>query len=158
MNRLASGSAGPYRDKPITNTNESARLSLIAQSGGFIPTTQVKIVRVFGTIENRSSSRRIRACTLSVPRCCLSLSDPTFPAEVESHDPDRRKFRHTEQNHATVPIQAGDRYQVVSVEIAVGHLAQDIKERCLKMDVIADAEVDGEALQTRKTVAELMGF
>ena len=94
---------------------------------------------------------------MAVPKGCLSFSSGAYPAEVESRDPDYRRFRHTERNLSGVPIFAGDRLQVVTVEIAVDHLTQDERDRCLKMEVIADAEVDGKQLKTSKTVAELLG-
>jgi hypothetical protein len=45
---------------------------------------------------------------------------------------------------------------MLSVDIAVGHLPPEDREKCLKMEIIANAAVEGEALQTRKTVAELV--
>jgi hypothetical protein len=55
-----------------------------------------------------------------------------------------------------VIIHQGDRFQIISINITVGHLSPGDQRRCMSMDVIADAVADGEVLQTRKTVAELM--
>jgi len=49
-----------------------------------------------------------------------------------------------------------NRFQIIAVDIAVGHLSTADREKCLKMEVIADAVADGEVLQARKTVADLM--
>ncbi|GEM_PF-3187165 len=160
INTLALGPTKPIREKAATNQSEFASVSLQAQNQGMIPSTTVKVVRVYGTIENHSASKRIReySCTLSIPKCCLTFNTAIYPAEVESRDMDYRKFRHTEAHHSRVSIHPGDRFQIIAVEMAVGHLAQEDREKCVKMDVIADATADGEALQARKTVAELMGI
>jgi hypothetical protein len=78
-------------------------------------------------------------------------------AEIGSDQPGYRRFRYTEQNHTSVPIHPGDRFQIVSVDIAIGHLSDADRQRCLKMDVIASVEADGGAIQRRETVAELIG-
>jgi hypothetical protein len=160
INTLALGPTGPIREKTATNKSQYASVLLQAQSQGVIPTTSIKLVRVYGTIENHSSSKRIReySCTLSVPKCCLTFNSAMYPSEVESRDANYRKFRHTEVHHRSVSIHQGDRFQVIAVEIAVGHLSQLDREKCLRMDIIGDATVDDEALQARKTVAELMGI
>jgi diguanylate cyclase (GGDEF)-like protein len=119
----------------------------------------IKVVEVFGTIENLSHSRRIReySVTLSVPGPCLDFSLTHYSAEVQSQDPNYRRLRHTERDQGGVAIHPGDRLQIISASIAVGHLSKEVLEECIAMDVIADAVVDGEALQARKTVRELMG-
>jgi hypothetical protein len=159
MNELAPGPPPPHREQRVTNKNEFARVNLRSRRKGLIPTTPVPVVEVFGEIENLSPAKRIReySCTLSVPKLCLSWSGATHVAEVGSAEPDYRNFRFTERNHSRVPIHPGDCFQIVSIEIAVCHLAPEIQDKCLKMELIADAVVDGEALQTRKTVAELLG-
>jgi len=134
-----------------------ARVSLRSRHKGQIPTTPVAIVEVFGEIENLSNSRMGEySCTLKVPKLCLSWTSTTYVAEVKSNDPEYCRFRSTERNHSNVPIFPGDRFQIVSVEIAVGHLAPEDQGRCLKMEITAETEVDGELLQARKSVAELM--
>jgi len=139
--------------------SELLRVSLQTQSQGNLPTTTVKVVRVFGSIENISTSRRIReyACTLSIPTCCLTFNSGGHMAEIASTKEGYRRFRYTEKNHAGVPIHAGDRFQVVSVDIAVDHLPESERQKCLGMEVIAAAEADDDSVETRKTVAELMG-
>ena len=158
MNELITGSPQSSREHWLTDKNELARVNLRSRRKRQIPTTPVTIVEVFGEIESLSPSARIReySCTLSVPKLCLSWTGATYAAEVKSTEPDYRRFRYTERNHKRVPIYSGDRFQVVSIEIAVGHLALENQSKCLKMEIIADAEVDGEALQTRKTIAELI--
>jgi hypothetical protein len=158
MNSLVPVPSQQYRDQRLAPKNEFARVNLRSRRKGQIPTTPVTIFEVFGEIENLSSSKRIReySCTLSVPKRCLSWTGATYLAEVESPEADYRKLRLTERHHNGVPIHPGDLFQIVSVEIAVGHLAQEDRDKCLKMEVLANAVVDGEALQTRKTVAELV--
>jgi hypothetical protein len=57
-----------------------------------------------------------------------------------------------------VPIHQGDRFQIVSVDIAVDHLTESERQKCLEMEVIASAEGDEEVAETRETVAQLMGL
>ena len=68
-----------------------------------------------------------------------------------------RSFRQTEKNHTDVPIHQGDRLQIISVDIAVDHLTESERQKCLDMEVIATAEGNDEVAETRKTVAQLMG-
>ena len=138
--------------------NELFRLSFQTQSQGIVPTTTVKVMRVFGSIENTSPSRRIReyACTLTVPACCLTFNNAVYPSEIKPRLDGYRSFRHTEENHTAVPIHQGDRLQIISVDIAVDHLSESERQKCLDMEVIATAEGDGEVAETRKTVAQLI--
>jgi diguanylate cyclase (GGDEF)-like protein len=101
--------------------NELFRVSFQTQSQGVLPTTTVKVMRVFGSIENISPSRRIReyACTLSVPACCLTYNSAVYPSEIKGRLEGYRSFRHTEKNHTGVPIHQGDRFQIISIDIAV---------------------------------------
>jgi diguanylate cyclase (GGDEF)-like protein len=139
--------------------NELFRVSFQTQSQGILPTTTVRVMRVFGSIENISPSRRIReyACTLLVPKCCLSYNNAVYPAEIRPRLEGYRSFRLTEKNHTGVPIHQGDRFQIISVDIAVDHLTKSERQKCLEMEVIASAEGDDEVAETRKTVAQLMG-
>jgi diguanylate cyclase (GGDEF)-like protein len=159
--RSAAKEASGARIQPKAATkpkNELFRVSFQTQSQGVVPTTTVKVMRVFGSIEN-TSSRRIReyACTLSVPAFCLTYNSAVYPAEIKPRLDDYRSFRHTEKNHTGVPIHQGDRFQIISVDIAVDHLTESERQRCLKMGVIATAEGDDELAETQETVAQLMG-
>jgi len=158
MNEVARGSPQPHGEQRLTNKNELARLTLGWRGKGCIPTTSVTTVEVFGEIENLSPSKRITeySFTLSVPKLCLSWTSGTYALEVASPDADYRRFRDTEHIHREAPIYPGDRLQMLSVDIAVGHLPPEDREKCLKMEITGIAAVDGEALQTRKTVAELV--
>jgi diguanylate cyclase (GGDEF)-like protein len=139
--------------------NELFRVWFQTQSQGILPTTTLKVMRVFGSIENISPSRRIReyACTLSVPACCLNYNSAVYPSEIKPRLEGYRSFRHTEKNRTGVPIHQGDCFQIISVDIAVDHLTESERQKCLEMEVIATAEGDDEVAETRKTVAELMG-
>ncbi|MGB7495663.1 MAG: GGDEF domain-containing protein [Candidatus Acidiferrum sp.] len=139
--------------------NELFRVSFQTQSQGILPTTTVKVMRVIGSIENISPSRRIReyVCTLSVPASCLTYNSAVYPSEIKARLEGYRSFRSTEKNHARVPIYQGDRFQIISVDIAVDHLTESERQKCLEMEVIATAEGDDEVAETRKTVAQLMG-
>lgn len=138
--------------------NELFRVSFQTQSQGILPTTTVKVMRVFGSIENISTNRRIKeyACILSVPACCLTYNSAVYPSEIKARLEGYRSFRHTEKNHTGVPIHHGDRFQIISVDIAVDHLTESERRKCLEMEVIATAEGDDETAETRKTVAQLM--
>jgi diguanylate cyclase (GGDEF)-like protein len=139
--------------------NELFCVSFQTQSQGILPTTTVKVMRVFGSIEN-TSTRRIReyACTLSVPACCLTYNTAVYLSEIK---PPRlngyRSFRLTEKNHIGVPIHQGERFQIISVDIAVDHLTASERPKCLEMEVIATADADDKSAETRRTVAQLMG-
>jgi diguanylate cyclase (GGDEF)-like protein len=139
--------------------NELFRVFFQTQSQGIVPATTVKVMRVFGSIENISASRRIReyACTFTVPACCLTYNNAAYPSEINPRLDGYRSFRHTEKNHTGVSIQRGDRFQIISVDIAVDHLPESDRQKCLEMEVIATAEGDDEVAETRKTVAQLMG-
>jgi diguanylate cyclase (GGDEF)-like protein len=139
--------------------NELFSVSFQTQSQGILPTTTVKVIRVFGSIENISTSRRIReyACTLSVPACCLTYNSAVYPSEIKPRLEGYRSFRHTEKNLTGVPIHHGDRLQIISIDIAVDHLTESERQKCLEMEVIATAEGDDEVAETRKTVAQLLG-
>jgi len=141
----------------IPGKSELATVSLQTRSAGVIPGTNVKVVEVFAAIENLSPSKRIHeySCTLSVPKCCLTYNTAHYAAEIQSVDENYRRFRYTEINHRVV-IHQGDRFQIISINVAVGHLSPAEQQKCMSMDVIADAVADGEVLQIRKTVAELM--
>lgn len=160
INELTSTPGMSARADTGQRKSDVARVLLQARSKGVIPTTTIEVTQVFGAIENISPSNRIReySCTLSVPKCCLSFNSAVYPFEIESRDANYRSFRLTEAHHNRVAIHHGDRFQVVSVDIAVAHLLREDQERCLKMDVIADAVVDDRALQARKTVAELVSL
>jgi diguanylate cyclase (GGDEF)-like protein len=144
----------------INPKNDLFRVSFQTQSQGVLPTTTVEVMRVFGSIENISPSRRIReyACTLSVPMCCLTYSSAAYPAEIQARLNGYRSFRHTEKNLTGVSIHRGDRLQIISVDIAVDHLTESERQKCLGMEVIVTAEGDDEIAETRKTVAQLMGI
>jgi hypothetical protein len=115
-------------------------------------------MRVFGSMENISSSKRIReyACTLSVPSCCLTYNSAMYPSEIKPRLDGYRSFRHTEKNLTGVSIHQGDRLQIISVDIAVDHLSEGERQKCLDMEVIVTAEGDDELAEARKTVAQLM--
>ena len=127
---------------------------------GTLPTTTLKVMRVFGSKrENISPSRRIReyACTLSVPAGCLNYNTAVYPSEIKPRVDGYRSFRHSEKNLTGVSIHPGDRLQIISVDIAVDHLAESDRQKSLEMEVIVTAYVDDESAETRKTVAQLMG-
>jgi hypothetical protein len=44
------------------------------------------------------------------------------------------------------------------LDIAVDHLTESERQKCLEMDVIVTAEGDDESAETRKTIAQLMGI
>lgn len=142
----------------IKPKNELFRVSFQTQSQGILPTTTVKVMRVFGSMENISSSKRIReyACTLSVPSCCLTYNSAMYPSEIKPRLDGYRSFRHTEKNLTGVSIHQGDRLQIISVDIAVDHLSEGERQKCLDMEVIVTAEGDDELAEARKTVAQLM--
>lgn len=153
-------SGAPVQPKAATKSkNELFRVSFQTQSQGTLPTTTLKVMRVFGSIENISPSRRIReyACTLSVPACCLNYNTAVYLSEIKQRLDGYRSFRGTEKNHTSVPIHQGDRLQILSVDIAIDHLAESERQKCLEMEVIATAEGDDEVAETRKTVAQLLG-
>jgi hypothetical protein len=85
----------------------------------------------------------------------VPFSDLAAPAEKVSHG---RVPTETEvvENHTGVPIHQGDRFQTISVDIAVDHLTESERRKCLEMEVIATAEADEEVAETRKTVAQFM--
>jgi hypothetical protein len=145
--------------KQTPSKNEFARVFIQTQKQMPIADGKVKVMRLVGTIENLSGSTRIReyACTLTIPKCCLSFQSATYPAEVQSRDPNYRRFRATELDRGRIPIHPGDPYQILSVDIAAGHLSEEDQEKCLNMEITVDAEVDGDALQVKKKVAELIG-
>lgn len=97
VNNLVS-TATPTEEKTIVTRNDSVGILIKTQKSGPIPGSNVNVVRVFGTIENRSLVKRISeySCTLSVPKCCLSFNDGVHAAEIKSSEPDYRKFRFTE--------------------------------------------------------------
>jgi hypothetical protein len=158
VDELAGGLAAASKPPVTANKGQLARVLFQTRVGGWIPGTNIRVVTVFGSIRNLSQSGRISeySCTLSVPKCCLTYQSAIYPAEVPSQDTNYRSFRHTEATHSRVAIHSGDTFQIISVEIAVGHLSGDEQRRCLEMEIIADAVADGELLQVRKVVAELM--
>lgn len=158
VDELATGLATASRPALPASRGQLARVLLQTRMSGWIPGTNIKRVTVFGSLENLSQSSRIReySCTLSVPKCCLTYQSALYAAEVPPRDSKYRSFRHTETAHSGVTIHNGDTFQIISVEIAIGHLSGDEQKRCLEMEIIADAAADGEVLQARKTVAELM--
>ena len=94
-------SGARVQPKAVTKPkNDLFRVSFQTQSQGTLPTTTVKIMRVFGSIENISPSRRIReyACTLSIPACCLTYNSAEYPSEIRPRLDGYRSFRHTEKN------------------------------------------------------------
>lgn len=154
-------SGARVQPKAVTKPkNDLFRVSFQTQGQGTLPTTTVKIMRVFGSIENISPSRRIReyAGTLSIPACCLTYNSAKYPSEIRPQLDGYRSFRHTEKNLTGVSIHQGDRLQIISVDIAVDHLTESERKKCLEMEVIVTAEGDDESAETRKTVAQLMGF
>jgi len=159
INDTASPAGVSARRSAVASEGEYARVVLQSRVARVIPGTAIRVVDVFGSIENTSPSKRIReyACTLSVPVGCLTHTTAVYPAEVSSSEPGYRKFRHTERNFSGVPIHPGDRLQIIGIDIATGHLAPEEQGSCGKMSVVADAAADGEVLQVRRTVEELMG-
>ncbi len=159
VNAIVSADA-QLKEKVIADRNDLAGISFqtVTQFTNVGLAQPLKVLRVFGTIENWSSVQRISeySCTMSVPTCCLTFNDARQAAEIPPSERDYRRFRYTEKNHAGVSIHPGDRFQVISVDIAVGHLSPEDQEKCRKMDLIADAIVNGRMLQVRKRVADLM--
>ncbi|MGH9717746.1 MAG: hypothetical protein ACRD4R_13605 [Candidatus Acidiferrales bacterium] len=158
MNELAPGSEFGFEAQLKAQKVPGVKLVFQTQGQPVMPGTSVKPVRVFATIENASTTRRVReyAATLSVPRCCLGFQNSVYPAEVESRDPNYRKLRHTERDWGNRPIFPGDHLQVISVDVAVGHLSAGQRETCLGEELIGDLVADGEAYQARATLSELL--
>lgn len=155
MNELAPGFG--FKAQLEAQKVPSVKLVFHTQGLSLIPGT-VKSVRIFATIENASKTKRVReyAVTLSVPRCCLGFQSAVYPAEVQSHDPNCRRLRHTEHDWGDRPILPGDHLQVISVDVAVGHLSANQREGCLREELIGDLVADGEAYQARATLSELL--
>jgi len=144
----------------IAAHNDVGGVSLRTRNKGVIPGTAIKVVEVFGAVENRSPVKRIAeySCTLCVPECCISFSEGTrHTAEIPSNLAGYRKFRHTEKSHSGVQIFPGDTLQVVSVDIALDHLPAEQRLLCSKMELIAEVIVGDELFRTRKAIASLMG-
>jgi hypothetical protein len=160
VNRLISAEA-QTKEKPIAAQSELAGVSIqtVTQYTNVGLASPLKVMQVFGTIENRSPVQRVieYSCTLSVPMCCLTFNNAIQVAEIKSNEAGYRKFRYTEKNHTGVSIFPGDRFQVISVEIAVGHLSPEDQEKCRNTDLIADAIVDGRMFQVRKSIGDLIG-
>jgi hypothetical protein len=77
-------------------------------------------------------------------------------AEIKSRLNGYRSFRNTEKSLGNGPIHPGDQVQVVSIEIAVANLKPEEMEGMLNLEVVAEGEADGEVLQARKAVRELL--
>lgn len=153
--------AGRYpAAEPIVARNDVGGVSIRARQKGVIPGTAIKVVEVFGAVENRSQVKRIAeySCALYVPECCISFSGGTrYAAEIPSDRVGYRKFRNTEKEHAGVKIHPGDTFQIISIEIALDHLSPEERLNCSKLDLTAEAVLDGELFRTQKIIAGLMG-
>lgn len=138
---------------PPTSKNEFASVELRKGNKVF---QGIATQSVIGEIQNISTNRRIReySVTLTVPRLALSFSSTYYVLEIPSQDPDFRRFRSSEQNWGKAQIFPGDRLQIISIELAVGQLSEEDRLKCLKMPVMADAIVDGEALHFERPVSE----
>lgn len=156
INSIVAPSPRPTLEIPPVASNDFARVNLRAGNRSFIG---VNVLTIFGEIQNTSSNRRIHeySCTLTVPKCCLSFSAAAQAAEVPCDEPDYRRFRYSEKNHSNVQLFPGDTYQVVSTDIAVGHLSPGVRSECLYNVIKADAVVDGERLHVAKRVGEFIG-
>ena len=159
LNRLAEGATAvaAAKEQPLRNRNDLARIGI--RASGRSRQLGIEVTSLTGELENLSSARRIKQCsvTLTVPRLCLSFANVNYAAEIPSNDGQCKKFRYTERNHARVAIHPGDTLQVVGgIEISVEHLAAADRTECLDPFITADAAVDDEALQVKKKVRELI--
>jgi len=145
----------PVASHGLARRGDIASINLMAARGS---TPEVKTTKIFLSIENIGRGRiREYAGTISVPADTLTfnsagLSGGGVPARFDGY----RSLRHTEEDFAGLPIHPGDPFQVISVEIAVDHLSAERRAEVLQMEVIGDAEADGEALQVRKRLSDLM--
>jgi hypothetical protein len=151
----------------VKDQNQYARLRIrVGQKGR---NGDVETINVIGEIQNLSPSMRIReySCQLLVPSPLLKFASMTYAAEVKSDTVSARIFRHTEANFNGVQIHPGDTFQVVSVEVAIGHLEmsdltglnrQEAFDLCMNGTIVAEAVVDGNALRTEKPIREIFGL
>jgi hypothetical protein len=138
----------------LPRSGEIASTSLKAVRGN---TPQLKSTRIFLSIENIGRGRiREYAGTISVPAATLTFNAGSHAAEVGALIPGYRSFRGNEGSQGGVAIFAGDNFQVVSIEVAVDHLSPEERAQMLEMDVVGEADADGEALRIRKPLKELM--
>ncbi len=152
--RQALQSWRPVASRELPSRGEVASANLKAVRGS---TPQLKTANIFLSIENVGRGRiREYAATISVPADALTFSATRYPSEVPSRIDGYRSFRHTERNQGGVAIHTGDNFQVISVETAVEHLNAERRAEILKMEVIGDVEANGESLQVRKSLGDLM--
>jgi hypothetical protein len=104
---------------------------------------------------------------LRVPSPLLQFASATYMAEVKSDRAGTRIFRHTEADFNGVQIYPGDTFQVVSIEIAIGHLEitsltglsrDEAFDLCMKGAIVAEAVIDGKALRTEKPIREIFSL
>lgn len=118
---------------------------------------QLRTANIFLSIQNIGRGRiREYSGTISVPAATLTFSSSAYISELPPRTPGYRSFRGTEKSQGGVAIHSGDNFQVVSIEIAVGHLSAEERARVMQMDVIGEAEADGEVLRIRRPLEELM--
>ncbi len=144
---------------PVAPTNlsghgEFARASFQTARGN---TPQIKALNIFLCIENIGHARiREYMATISVPTDTLAFTSTAYTAEIRARWPGFRSFRTTEKDHGGVPIYSGDRFQVISIEVAVDHLSEERRDEVLQMDVIGEVLAGDEQLRIRRSVGELM--
>src|SRR5271157_111691 len=120
-------------------------------------TPQLRTANIFLSIQNIGRGRiREYSATISVPATTLTFTSSANMGEVPARTPGYRSFRGTEKSQGGVAIHSGDNFQVVSIEIAVEHLSAEERARVMQMDVIGEAEADGEVLRIRRPLGELM--
>ena len=143
--------------KPLTtlpSRGQVASANLNAVRGN---TPQLRTANVFLSVENVGRGRiREYSATISVPADALTFTSAVYPSEVKAHIDGYRSFRHTERNQGGVAIQAGDNFQVISVEVAVDHLKPERRAQVTEMKVLGHVEADGDSLQVEKRLGDLL--
>lgn len=145
----------------VKSKSESARL--IVRSGRKGRNGDVNTVNLVIEIENVSPSSWIReySVTVSIPAACLTFTSARYPSEIISDVPERRRFRHTQDNFAGVRIHPGDRWQVFTTELGIDQLRmkgtylEGDADAVLADKIIVDALVEGDRLTAQKPISEI---
>ena len=147
----------PEEGSELPSRGENASVSLTTRRGNSTP--QVKTADIFLSIQNIGRGRiREYAGTISVPATTLTFTSAAQWGEVSPPlKPGYRSFRRTERSPSSpAAIFAGENFQVVSIEVAVDHLSAEERAQVLEMDIVGEADADGEALRITRPLKELM--
>lgn len=156
LTKTLRGWKGVVSSPVLPSRGEGASVSFTSVRGNSVPGFQTALVYV--NVNNTGKTRiKEYSATISVPSPCLSWSSASYMAEIPTRMTGYRSFRNSETSFGKVPIHQGDRLQVVSIEIAVANLKTEDRADVLNMEVVADVEADGEVLQARKPVRDLIG-